>query len=294
MYLNKFKGFSKLLDLYDFDFAYKIYTNILVNITGIKFENLISLNFDISQDYYILAEKLVNIHVNLKKPFPYIFKKADFIDIEINIEEPLLIPRQETMNWVYNLVSSLRIYSNYNLNILEIGTGSGAISLYIAKEFKNYYVESIDILDKSIQIAQLNQQKYNLKNLYIYKSNIFDNIKKYNFFDIIISNPPYISYKDYLKLDPMVKKWESRIALLSKDNGFDIIKKILSLAIKYINKNSILYQNSKPQLIFEIGYNQGDYIYNFVHNKYINRKIYSSIEIEKDYANNDRLVKVYL
>jgi release factor glutamine methyltransferase len=292
MYKNRSFYLKKLLEIYDYEWANKIYNNILINISGLSLNDLILNNFTIDSSYDDILNDIINQHIDLKKPLAYIFNKAYFIDMELKIIPPILIPRQETMNWVYNLKLMLDDYAKYNIRILEIGTGSGAIALFLAKEFPNFYIEAIDISAQSIALSKYNKQLYNISNIYIYKSDLFKNVS--SSFDIIVSNPPYIPFKEYIKLDYMVKNWESKNALFAKDNGFNIIKKIMNKAYKYINKDSILYLDHKPQLIFEIGYNQGKYIKDLFYKKYLKYNIYNNIDIEKDYSNNDRLVKLYI
>ncbi|WP_420896070.1 methyltransferase [Candidatus Nardonella dryophthoridicola] len=154
--------------------------------------NKITINKIFILNKYII--KLINDY-----PIEYIFKKVNFFSINIKINNNIFIPRIETellINFINNYIIKNNIYK-----ILDIGTGSGIIPIILLKNNKNLYINAIDINLYSIIISRINAKKIlTIKNnkkikfiLYdILKYHIINNIK----YDIIISNPPYISYKN--------------------------------------------------------------------------------------------------
>lgn len=204
------------------------------------------------------------------KPLQYIVGTAPFYDLTLKVNKDVLIPRFETEYLVEKTINYAKKYFSNKINILDIGTGSGAIAISLKKHLDSNVTAS-DVSAKALEIAKENAINNNAKITFI-KSDIFENIK--GKFDIIISNPPYIAYDE--KIEDIVKNNEPHIALYAKDNGLYFYKKIINQAKKYLNKKSIL--------AFEIGMTQGHSLKEYASIYFKDSKIF----VEKDLTGRDR------
>lgn len=158
-------------------------------------------------------------------PLEYITNKAYFFDMEFFVDERVLIPRFETEILVNKCI---KIAKNFTKpKILEIGTGSGIISVALSKALPNSIITAVDISDNALEVARMNFKKHNAK-INVLNSDLDSNINDEKF-DIIVSNPPYIS--NSYNLDKWVLK-EPKLALIGGEFGDEIIKKIIDLSIK--------------------------------------------------------------
>ena len=183
------------------------------------------------------------------KPLAYIFKEWKFYDLKLHIDQNVLIPRQDT-----ELLIDL-IFKNYdkneNISILDLGTGSGAIGVCLANQFKNSNILASDISSKAIAITKKNISEHKLKNIMALKSNWFSNIPNKKF-DLIVSNPPYIDMADP-HLENKSLMYEPKNALISKQKGFGDILKIIKKSPGFLKPEGRLY--------IEHGYNQHKKVY---------------------------------
>ena len=179
-----------------------------------------------------------------REPIAYILREKEFWSKNFYVCKDALIPRPETELLVENIVKQ---FKNKNISILDVGTGSGCILLSILSELKNSKGIGIDISQKAIEVAKNNQIQQNLSNRSKFLLRSIDRIYGYKF-DLIVSNPPYITQKDYNNLKDDIKKFEPKIALDGGNDGLDVIKKVI-----YKSK-SIL--KIKGMLALEIGYGQ--------------------------------------
>lgn len=234
---------------------------ISLGISKREAEELISVSKNIEHDYELLKDGY---------PIQYLIGYVDFYGYKINVNEDVLIPRYETEYLLEKVINvSKKIFGN-KINILDIGTGSGAISIVLKNEL-NSNVTACDISEKALNTA-INNAKINNSNINFIKSDIFSNVNSK--FDIIISNPPYIS-SDEVIMDS-VKKYEPNLALYAPNDGLYFYEEILKDARKYLNDKFII--------AFEIGWWQGNLIYDIA-KRYFNDSI---IRIEKDLTGRDR------
>lgn len=229
-----------------------------------------------------LQEHIEQISIH-HKPLSYILGWVPFLDLELQVQAPTLIPRPETEAWVYELIQSLKkSIENTNalgqgLMFLDIGTGSGCIALSLAKAFPLAQIYAIDIAESALELAQKNAQKNDIKNITFLKSDLFNNLSKNLKFDLIVSNPPYIDPK--VQLEQTVAAWEDHGALFAKNQGLKIIKQIIQQAPAYLTKNSLFSYN----LVIEIDVSQGLLVKNILT---VNQ--FSNIIIQKDQYQRDR------
>ena len=202
-------------------------------------------------------------------PLSYIFEEADFYGFKFKVNENVLIPRPETEELVELILKN----AEDNMSILDIGTGSGAIAITLAKKTQAK-VTAVDISKEALKIASENA-KSNGANVEFIHSDLFQNLKGRKF-DIIVSNPPYISEEEYSQLMPEVKNFEPKLALVCGEDGYAIYRKIIEKAPLFLNKNGKIY--------FEIGYKQADKIAEMLEKKF------KDIVVKKDLQGLDRMV----
>ena len=209
------------------------------------------------------------------RPIQYVIGNVEFYNSVINVNENVLIPRFETELLVDKLVKYVKNKFNDNINILDMCTGSGCIAISLKKEI-DCNIDAVDISKGALEVAKENA-KINNVNINFIESNLFDKVNsKYN---VIVSNPPYISYSEDIM--EIVKNNEPNIALYAEDNGLYFYKEILNSIKKYLEKDFII--------AFEIGMNQADNIV-----KTINDNISNVIvSVEKDYNDRNRFIFIF-
>jgi len=228
----------------------------------------------------LLKSEQIKIFKNLierrrkKEPVAYLINKKGFWKDEFIVNKDVLIPRPDTELIIEQV---LKIYSkNSQLQVLDIGTGSGCILLSILKERPNFYGTGIDISKKSINVSKLNAKQLNLTSRVKFFHSSVDNFRigKY---DMIVSNPPYIELFSLKYLEKDVISFEPKLALSGGFDGFLKIKKVINKAKTLIKKNG--------KFILEIGFNQKNKVKKLLKEEgfYVNKAI-------KDYGNNDRCI----
>ena len=209
-----------------------------------------------------------------RKPIAYLLNKKSFWNSEFYVNKNTLIPRPDT-EIILEQVLKFTKNKNY-LNILDIGVGSGCILLSVLNERKNFYGTGIDISRNSLDICKMNAKKLLLeKRVKFFKSDVDKfAIGKY---DLIVSNPPYISRCDLKYLENDVIKFEPKLALDGGLDGLSVIRKVIKKSSELLKKNG--------KFILEIGFDQKNKVIKLLNNKgfYINSTV-------KDLANNDRCI----
>ena len=177
------------------------------------------------------------------KPAQYIIGQADFYGMQLKVDERVLIPRPETEELVELILAE---NPEVNLKVLDIGTGSGAIALALAKNRPNWSVTAADISQDALDVASENakNQKFNI---FFKKSDCFAEISEK--YDIIVSNPPYISREDESEVGLNVLYSEPHLALFADEDGLAIYRRIAEDAKDYLKDGGKIY--------LEIGYKQG-------------------------------------
>ena len=200
------------------------------------------------------------------KPLAYIFKEWDFYGSTFYLNKNSLIPRQDTELMIDLVINQFD--ENSKLNILDLGTGSGIIGITLSKIFTNSKITITDISLKTLQVANKNIKKHKVKNIKSLESNWFDKINKDEKFDLIVTNPPYISINDK-HLDNPELKYEPKNALVSLDEGYSDIFKIIDKSPNFLKPKGMVF--------IEHGYDQSVKI-----KKYIKKKSYFAIRQFKD------------
>ena len=176
-------------------------------------------------------------------PAQYIIGHADFFGMQLKVDERVLIPRPETEELV-ELILAKNLKDNPK--VLDIGTGSGARALALAKNRLDWSVTASDISEDALELATENANAQNL-NLSFIKSDCFSEISSK--YDIIVSNPPYISREDQEEVGLNVLHSEPHLALFADEDGLAIYRRIAEDSKDYLNDGGKIY--------LEIGYKQG-------------------------------------
>ena len=208
------------------------------------------------------------------EPIAYLINKKEFWKDEFFVNKDVLIPRPDSELIIEQV---LKIYlKDVQLQVLDIGTGSGCILLSILKERSNFYGTGIDISKKSINVSKFNAKQLNLTNRVKFFHSSVDNFNNGKY-DIIVSNPPYIEQLSLKYLEKDVVNFEPKLALSGGFDGFSKIRKVISKASILIKKNG--------KFILEIGFNQKNKVIKILKEEgfYVNKAI-------KDYGNNDRCI----
>ena len=208
------------------------------------------------------------------EPVAYLINKKEFWKDEFFVNKDVLIPRPDSELIIEQV---LKIYSkDVQLQVLDIGTGSGCILLSILKERSNFYGTGIDISKKSINVSKFNAKQLNLNNRVKFFHSSVDNFNNGKY-DMIVSNPPYIEQLSLKYLEKDVVNFEPKLALSGGFDGFSKIRKVINKASILIKKNG--------KFILEIGFNQKNKVIKILKEEgfYVNKAI-------KDYGNNDRCI----
>ena len=209
------------------------------------------------------------------RPIQYIVGNVDFYNSVINVNENVLIPRFETELLVEKLVKYIKNRFNDKINILDMCTGSGCIAISLKKEI-NSNVDAVDVSGLALGVARDNA-KLNNAHVNFIESNLFDKVN--NKYNVIVSNPPYISYSEDIM--DIVKNNEPNIALYAEDDGLYFYKEIIKNIKTYLKDNFIV--------AFEIGMNQADSIVKIINDNMSN----VFISVEKDYNDRDRFIFIF-
>ena len=218
----------------------------------------------------VIKDKLDNNY-----PIQYLIGYVDFYGYKINVDERALIPRYETEGLLELVINKLK--DKANLNILDIGTGTGCIDIVLSKKLNNPNISTIDISSDALELAKENYKLNDVNNVTIINNDIF----KYHTddkYDLIISNPPYVDIDEEVSPET---KYEPQNAIFADNKGL--------IFYEYIIKESINWINDEYLIAFEIGYEQGEYLKEYSSKYYPN----ANIEIHKDLSGRDRYLLIY-
>ena len=234
-----------------------------------------SMSREIKEENKDKIREMLVLRAKKRKPLQYILGEWEFYGLPFKVSEGVLIPRADTEILVEQCIQLMREVEEPN--ILDIGSGTGAISIAIANELKSSSVTGIDINEKAIELANKNKTLNKIKNINFVKSNLFENLDKDFKYDLIVSNPPYISKNEYETLMPEVKNYEPQNALTDLGDGLYFYREISKLAGEYLKDTGYL--------AYEIGYNQAKDV-----TKILQNNNFDILSVIKDYGGNDRVV----
>lgn len=237
---------------------------------------------ELSEQQHAALEVALHDRIEQHKPLAYILGNAPFGNHMIyNVRPPVLIPRPETEEIQAWLVEQIKEKApGQPLTILDLCTGSGCIALSLAYELPRAKITGLDICKEAFAVAQENKERSEFTNIIFLQSNLFEAVKDQKF-DIIISNPPYLSEEEWDGLSEDVKEWEAPHALKADNNGLAIYEQIIEQAHNYLSGK----YKDLPSLVLEIGYTQKEAITTLLRDNH-----FTDIECHKDLSSKDRWI----
>ena len=201
-------------------------------------------SYDLILDAHLIAEEKEKIFSLIEKrtherlPLAYLTHEGWFAGLSFYIDERVLVPRSPIAELIENQFEPWINPANVS-QILDLGTGSGCIAIACAKYFSNALVDAADISTDALSVAKINVLRHHLENeVTLYQSDLFHSLKEKKY-DLIISNPPYVSAAEMETL-PEEYRHEPKLGLTGGQEGIDIVTQILKQAHKYLSPHGIL------------------------------------------------------
>ena len=257
------------------EFLAKFLLMYMLDETTEQFSNKLSEELSVEQENRYFD--LINKNINEDTPLSHLVGFDYFYDRKFKVTKDVLSPRMETEELIYKVLEYIKKSKKDSFRILDLCTGSGIIAITLKKEIVKKYTEIVasDISEKALSIAIENANNNNA-NITFIKSDLFDNIS--GKFDLIISNPPYISYKDKITIKDSVLNYDPHLALFAEEDGIYFYRKIIENAVHYLSKDGVIF--------FEIGYDQKEKIFELGKNNNFITTVY------KDINDRDRIAKL--
>ncbi len=213
-----------------------------------------------------------------QEPVAYLVGKAEFYSLEFVVSPDCLIPRPETELLVQRGIEWMRTCEG-SARALDLCTGSGCIAVALAKNVEGLEVVASDISPAALAMAQQNVTRHELtERVTLLEGDLWEAMADQGPFDLIMSNPPYVSEAEYVELDKNVKDYEPQAALLAGPAGLDIYERIIPEATKHLKPNG--------RLMLEIGYQQGETVRQLIEKT----GQFQDIEVIQDFQKHDRVV----
>jgi release factor glutamine methyltransferase len=225
-----------------------------------------------AKEYLLLIELRKN-----KMPIKYILKECEFMGINFNIREGVLIPRGDTEVLVEEALDKIK--ENNYIDICDVCCGSGAIGISVGKNLENTRIYCYDISDTACEVTLENINKFNLEHrIKVCKSDLLEEaIESGRRFNVVLSNPPYIRKDVIPTLMEDVKNYEPYIALCGGEDGLEFYRKITKQSLEVLKQGGMIG--------FEIGHDQKEDVYNILF-----ENGFEEIRCIKDLAGLDRVV----
>ncbi len=214
--------------------------------------------------------------VTLHIPVQYLIGSTEFYGRRFKVNEHTLIPRPETEELVELI---LKDNHQENLEVVDIGTGTGIIALSLSLENPTWKVTGLDISKEALKIATKNNQALEGQ-VHFLESDVLSKFPKNKKIDILVSNPPYISYDEWEEMDESVREYEPKQALFAENNGLAIYEKIAKESTTVLSETGRIY--------LEIGYLQGESVSQIFKEAYPTK----SVRVIKDLNGQDRIIEV--
>lgn len=247
---------------------------IIEHITKRSYPQAVISDTKLTEEQTILLHSILD-RLKTFEPIQYIIGETEFFGLPFHVTKDVLIPRPETEELVELILNENK---KSGLKVLDIGTGSGAIAIALAKHLEKGYIEAWDISEEALKIATLNA-KSNAVDITFRNVDVLKDYPTYTKFDIVVSNPPYILEKEKSRMDQNVLDYEPHTALFVPDNnGLLFYDRIADIALDLLEPNGKLY--------FEINQAKGQ---NTV--ELIKSKSFINVSLFQDLNKNDRMVR---
>ena len=235
-------------------------------------------------DRVLAAQELTQFKELIKRriahePTQYITGKAQFFSLDLKVDQRVMIPRPETELLVEEALKLIEAQAS----VVDLGTGSGNIALALAKNTPGVRVFATDISPEALQVAEGNARTHKVEGRVSFQQgNLFEALKGLSLegkVDIIISNPPYVSEREFDKLPPEVQDWEPKEALFAGEEGLQFHRRIIADAGKFLRRGG--------WLLLEIGQGQVKKISEI----FTGARIFQAAELVQDYNEIERVAK---
>ena len=212
------------------------------------------------------------------EPLQYILGKTEFMGIPLFVNGSVLIPRPETEILVEKALSIMSSMHKGQITVLDIGTGSGNIPIAIASFMPSASVESIEISAEALETAWRNVHRHGITTVALTRGDVFSEFLPGRRFDILVSNPPYISRDEFFTLEPEVREFEPRIATTDDGDGLRFVRRITEVALDKLHDGG--------WLLMELAYNQSAEAEDI-----LRRAGFLGIEVFNDYGGIPRIIR---
>jgi release factor glutamine methyltransferase len=239
---------------------------------------------ELNDDQMRIIEDMFNRRAG-REPLQYILGYTDFMGLKIMVGSGVLIPRPETELMAEQAVELIRTSGvgrrasddEQRSTILDLCTGSGCLALALAKNFPDSRVFGTDISGKAVGYARKNAELNGIENVQFFKGNLFEPIEEAQFFDLIISNPPYIRTTEIETLQPEIKEWEPLNALDGGEDGLGFYREIIPESRKHLKDNGTI--------MFELGDDCASAVAGM-----LDQAGFSGVTVNKDYSGIKRII----
>jgi len=216
-----------------------------------------------------------------REPVAYILGRREFWSLDFEIDRRVLVPRPDTELLVELAVAALQTRAGAaTLHVADVGTGSGAVAVAIAKEVPNARVVATDKSQAALEVAPRNAVRHGVADRIEFVSgDLCAPLRGREPFDLIVSNPPYVKADEVAALDPEIRDWEPRLALVSGADGMDATRALVESALQVLAPGGSLW--------VEVGSQAGAVRECFVSNGY------ADVRVHRDLAGSERVVNGY-
>jgi release factor glutamine methyltransferase len=240
---------------------------------------LINMREDLEDNRWVQFQEMIHKHIE-GQPIQYLIGYEYFYGRKFFVNEEVLIPRPETEELVEGVLNRINKLwkKTEQLELVDVGTGSGAIAITLALENNQLTVHTVDIADESIQVAKRNALALNAEVNFIHNDLLNYFIDQNKRVDIVVSNPPYIPHEDWMGLDDVVKNHEPYRALVGGKDGLDFYRRFATDLPKVLNEKALV--------AFEVGVGQGEPVSAILKEAFPN----ADVEVVFDINGKDRMV----
>ncbi len=215
-----------------------------------------------------------------REPISYITGQREFWSLDFLVTPEVLVPRAETELLIEVVLEVLgQVHKNFPLKVLDLGTGSGAIAVSLAKEWGDIEIWAGDLSREALEIARTNAARQGVKEkIHFFQGDLFESFRgQLGFFHVVVSNPPYVRRDEMQNLPPEVRDWEPRLAWDGGLDGLDLYRRII--------QEGHLYLTDGGFMVLEIGADMRDKVSRL----FTGVGTYSESSVFQDYAGRDRV-----
>jgi len=254
---------------------------LLIHVLGLsRLEFLMQLQDPMQPDQYETFKQMVESHATTGIPLQHLTGEEQFYGRTFTVTKDTLIPRQETEELIYYLLEDLNKRTHLT-DVVDVGTGTGVLGITLKLERPHLNVSAVDISDAALSVAKTNAEALSAEVTMESSDFLSTLIETGQQVDVIVSNPPYISYSDLDSLSDTVKNFDPHLALFSEEDGLYSYRTIIAGAKQVLRPHGLL--------AFEIGHNQQEAVTALISSAFPD----ATVETKQDMFGRDRMVFMY-